>query len=439
MKLISEEAWEDVIGYKPAHPITYPTPPGFDLADVSMWTKGHPFDFYKKLREEAPVAWFDVPEAQGFWAVTRYEDIKQVELHPEIFSSQMGGINMAYGKPNERHPRLHSATLNTLISMDRPQHIDLRMQHRDFFTPQYVESLRERVRGEVTRLLDNVEKNGPKTDFVKHFSTRLPLFTLCEMMGIPERDRAKVVRWMYYLEQAAALFSQRTKGGIPPYLFIMRFMLNIRQMFKYGEKALNGRRANPQDDLMTKIAQATIGDEQLRQEFLDGAWLLIIFAGNDTTRNSLSGTMRLLTEFPDQSQRVLDDPSLIPQMAQEAVRMTSPVIHMRRTVTQDTELNGQKMVRGEKVIMWYGSANRDPAVFEDPDRFDVTRANATDHMAFGFGPHVCLGQRIAAMQIEEAYKQILERFPNIKWTGKQDISMNNFVHAINGLEVDIRG
>jgi hypothetical protein len=160
-----------------------------------------------------------------------------------------------------------------------------------------------------------------------------------------------------------------------------------------------------------------------------------VFAGNDTTRNSISGTMKLLTDFPAEKARVQANLSLLPTMVDEAIRMVSPVMYMRRTATQDTELRGQKIGEGEKVIMYYGAANRDPAVFADPDRFDASRANGKDHVAFGIGPHVCLGQRVANMQLEAVYRQILTRFPDMRWTGEIDIAPNNFVHAIRKLGV----
>ena len=147
--------------------------------------------------------------------------------------------------------------------------------------------------------------------------------------------------------------------------------------------------------------------------------------------------MRLLTEFPDQKQMVLEDPALITKMLQEALRMTTPVINMRRTALKETEIAGQKIGKDEKVVFWFGAANRDPEVFPDPDRFDIHRENASKHFAFGHGPHKCLGSRIANMQLRIAYEKILERFPNIKWTGRQTIGPNNFVHAITSLEVDL--
>ena len=165
----------------------------------------------------------------------------------------------------------------------------------------------------------------------------------------------------------------------------------------------------------------------------------MLFRSNDTTRNSLSGTIRLLTQFPKQRQLVLDDPSLIERMSHEALRMVSPVMHMRRTAMEDTELAGQRIAKDEKVIMWYGAANRDPAVFPDPDNFDMMRDNVEKHLAFGHGVHRCLGNRVAQLQLKMAYERILERFPNIYWTGKQKIEPIILVHAISSLQVNLYG
>ena len=186
---------------------------------------------------------------------------------------------------------------------------------------------------------------------------------------------------------------------------------------------------------MTAIARAQVDGALLSDEYLDGSWLLIVFAGNDTTRNTLSGAMKLLTEFPDQKAKLAANPDLLPNAANEFIRMVSPVIYMRRTALQDSEIADQKIAAGEKVIMFYGAANRDAAVFDNPDALDVARPNADKHIAFGYGPHVCLGKRVAQIQLEEAYRQILARLPDISWTGEIDIAPNNFVHAIRKLGV----
>ena len=410
--------------------------PPVDLAHFSAFTGGQPFDAFKQMRENAPVCWcVEPPElGAGFWALTGYDDVKHVSLNPQIFSSQRGGILMGYGKPEMRHPILHRASLDQLINMDQPIHFELRREHLPFFTAKYVADLKLKVEGKVTTLLDQIAPMG-KCDLVEHLSAELPLFTLSEILGIPESDRPKLVRWMHYLEIAGYIMAEKNFGAVDPNFF-GDFMSNVGEMFEYGRDVLLKRRAEPKEDLLTALAHAKVQGDLLPDNYLDGSWLLIVFAGNDTTRNSISGTMKLLTENPAQKAQVQANLSILPTMVDEAIRMVSPVMYMRRTATKDTEVHGQKIAAGEKVIMYYGAANRDPAVFADPNRFDPTRANGKDHVAFGIGPHVCLGQRVANMQLEAVYRQILTRFPDMRWTGEIDIAPNNFVHAIRKLGVE---
>lgn len=406
-----------------------------DLAHYSAFTSGQPFAAYAQMRENAPACWCKEPPelGAGFWALTRYDDVREVSLNPQVFSSQKGGILMAYGRPEMRHPILHRASLDQLINMDQPIHFELRREHLPFFTAKYVADLKVKVERHVTTLLDTIATKG-EFDLVEHISAELPLYTLSEILGIPEADRPKLVRWMHFLELSGYIVAEKNFGSIDPNFF-NEFMSNVAEMFEYGRNLLLKRRAEPKEDLLTALAHAKVQGDLLSENYLDGSWLLIVFAGNDTTRNSISGTMKLLTEFGAQKERVQKDISLLPGMVDEAIRMVSPVIYMRRTATRDTEIRGQKIAEGEKVIVYYGAANRDPAMFADPDRFEATRTNAKDHLAFGIGPHVCLGQRVANMQLEAIYRQIFTRFPDMHWTGEIDIAPNNFVHAIRKLGV----
>jgi cytochrome P450 len=421
---------------EPKYGQAYPFDPPVDLAHFAPFLEGQPFAAFKAMRESAPVCWCkEQPEfGGGFWALTRYDDIKQVSLNPQVFSSQKGGILMGYGKPETRHPILHRASLDQMINMDQPIHFELRREHLPFFTPKYVADLKVKVEGKVNELLDAMAPLG-RCDLVEHLSAELPLYTLSEILGIPEADRPKLVRWMHFLEIAGYIIAEKNFGAVDPNFF-GEFMSNVAEMFEYGRAVLLKRRAEPREDLLTALARAKVQGDLLPDEYLDGSWLLIVFAGNDTTRNSISGTMKLLTEFPQAKARVQANLGLLPTMVDEAIRMVSPVMYMRRTATKDTELRGQKIAEGEKVIMYYGAANRDPSVFPDPDRFDPARANGKDHVAFGVGPHVCLGQRVANMQLEAVYRQILTRFPDMRWTGEIDIAPNNFVHAIRKLGVE---
>jgi cytochrome P450 len=442
MQNVSDQIVVDTGQRDPTFPAVYPSLGGFQLDNPASWTRGQPFQLFKEMREQAPVMWSPSRRKgmSGFWSITRYADIKQVELSPEVFSSQRGSMHLALPDRNEWKPRqLVDASLNSLINMDSAVHINLRTQHAPFFFPTYVESLKARVAQKVDSLLDELERRGPVVDFAKVFSHELPMFTLCEMLGIDESDRPRVIKWMHYLESAAQYLTNPLQAFLAEPSLPFRFNKVLQEMFDYGKEVMADRRRHPREDLLSLIAHAEIEGEKMSQEYLDGSWLLIIFAGNDTTRNSLSGTMRLMTEFPEQRQMIIDDPSLIPKMSHEALRLVSPVITMRRTATEETEIAGQQIAENEKVIMWYGAANRDPDVFPDPDRFDMHRPNVEKHLAFGHGVHKCLGNRIAQMQLNIAYERIFDRFPNIQWTGKQKIAPVVLVHAISSLQVHLHG
>jgi len=438
---VSDNILLDSGARNPVYQEVYPRLDGFKLGVTNAWTAGQPFDFYRRMREDAPVMWSPVKKpASGFWSVTRYDDVKQVELNPQLFSSQRGSINMSVlSNPTGKAERLMYAAYNSLINLDADLHRDLRTQQAAFFFPTYIETLKQRVGEKIDALLDNMERQGPVVDFAKLFSIELPMFTLCEMLGVDEDDRADIIKWMHYLELAPQFITHPIRMLLSEPTFPFRCESMLHDMFSYGERVMADRIRSPREDLLTTIANATLGDKPMSQSYLDGSWLLIIFAGNDTTRNSLSGTIRLLTEFPEQRQMVIDDPSLIERMSHEALRMVSPVMHMRRTALEDTEVAGQRIAKDEKVIMWYGAANRDPTVFPNPDVFDMNRPNVDKHLAFGHGVHRCLGNRVAQMQLKMAYERILERFPHIHWTGKQKIEPIILVHAISSLQVNLYG
>ena len=437
MQLISQTAVEGIPG--PNNPEAYRRIEGLSLNDAKLFTQGHPLALYERLRNEAPVCWHTEPEGwPGFWAVTRHADVMRVNGDPATFSSQRGGILMNTPKPGMGHMLLGRASQDTMINLDGPQHMQLRREHMPFFTAAYLRTLTERVQVEVTRLIDGMAAKG-ECDLVEEFSSRLPLYTLCEILGVPEADRGKFLHWMHYLELAQNLAAEQAAAPVAPSLELIQFVAdfnnNVEEMFAYGQHMLHKRRQDPQADLMSAIARAQVDGELLSDEYLDGSWLLIVFAGNDTTRNTLSGAMKLLTEFPDQKAKLIAKPELLSNAADEFIRMVSPVIYMRRTATADAVIADQKIAAGEKVVMYYGAANRDPAVFERPDTLDVARPNANKHIAFGYGPHVCLGKRVAQIQLEEAYRQLLGRMPDIEWNGEIDIAPNNFVHAIRKLGV----
>jgi cytochrome P450 len=443
MQLISDMVETDSRKGPAAKPI-YASPP-VDLWNPDEFRGGPPVGAFAWMRENAPVSWSDEPgERSGFWALTRYDDVMRVNGDPATFSSQKGGILMAHvGRPDSQLAR---ASLDAMINMDAPAHLQLRREHMPYFTPSYLRGLTDRIEGETARLLDAMAPLG-RCDLVPQLSSQLPLFTLCEILGVPQADRPKFLTWMHFLELANSFAAERAGDTqapeaalteLPPEAkaFIDAFRAAIDEMFEYGRDMLKKRREDPREDLMSAIARAQLDGEFLADEYLDGSWLLIVFAGNDTTRNTISGTMGLLTEAPEQKARLIEKPELIAGAVDEFIRLVSPVIYMRRTATADVEIAGQKIAQGEKVIMYYGAANRDPAMFADPDRLDVTRANAGKHVAFGYGPHTCIGKRVAQIQLETVYRQMLGRFPDIRQAGPSEAAPNNFVYAIKSMPVE---
>jgi hypothetical protein len=441
MRLISDTVEFDA-PKGPARAPVYPPCP-VPLWDSQLFRQGPPHAAFAFMREQAPVAWCEEPgERPGFWAVTRYADVMRINGDAATFSSQKGGILMHHGKPESQLAR---AALDQLIQMDAPSHLQLRREHMPYFTPAYLRGLAERIEAEVTRLIDAMAPLG-RCDLVPMLSAQLPLFTLCEILGVPQADRDKFLTWMHFLELANSMAAEMGgvgggADGAPRELspqaqaFIEAFRAAIDDMFEYGRAMLRRRREDPQADLMSAIARAQLDGEFLADEYLDGSWLLIVFAGNDTTRNTISGTMGLLTDFPDEKAKLMARPELLGGAVNEFIRLISPVMYMRRTATADVEIAGQPIAAGDKVIMYFGSANRDAAVFADPDRLEVERANADKHLAFGYGPHTCIGKRVAQIQLEAVYRQLLARLPDIHRCAPAEIAPNNFVYAVKSLPV----
>jgi cytochrome P450 len=419
--------------------------PSDNLNNLDLFTKGQPFNLYKELRDNAPIFFHEpmpMDPEPGYWTLTRYEDIKHVSMNPKIFSSQYATGNMlTQGSEENRHPKLFKSTIDHMLNLDGEMHLNLRKEHMPFFKPGYVDDLRKKVSVKVTELLDIIAPMG-QCNLVQQVSQQLPIFTLSEILGIPDEDRQKLVSWMEFLELAQyftyEIIKEQNEGkteSTPDPAIIDMFNSMVDEMFDYGRFILKDKRENPSDDLLTAIANAEIDGEKLSDEFLDGSWLLIIFAGNDTTRNTMSGGIKLLHENQTQKDLLMQNQDLIPNFINETVRCVSPVIHMRRTTLEETEINGQRIGAHEKVALWYGAANRDPAIFENPDEFNILRKNADKHLAFGIGRHTCLGKPVALMQLQEFYSQFLTRFQDFEMNGEWKVAPNNFVHAIQEMPI----
>ena len=435
----------------PKYNLKFPFERNFDLTDLMLFTKGdEPYKHFANLRKNAPVYFHETgPEDSepGFWVLTKYKDIEFVSKNQEIFSSQLaGGTALTHGFEQQDDLPLYRSTMDHMLSLDGMLHLSMRNPHMAFFNPKYVSNLRKKVELKVDQLLNQIAPLG-RCNLVEAVSAEVPMFTLCEMLGVPEEDRSKIIEWMKFLEMAQLIaatqaaekgdieFSEEHTQAAPDPALVEMFTNMVAEMFDYGRTILETRRKDPKDDLLSVIANIEVEGEKLPNEYLDGSWLLIIFAGNDTTRNSISGTMNLLSENPDQKNLVLNDKSLLPNMVHESIRMVSPVRYMRRTTKCDTQIGDQEIGPNEKVSLWYGAANRDPEIFTDPDKFDVTRENAKKHLAFGYGRHLCLGKHTANMQLEVVYEKIFSRFPEMEQDGEMILTPNNFVNAIQDVPV----
>ena len=411
------------------------TKPIYDIGQICELDKwetfinGQPFDIFKRLREEAPIYWHEesLDFEPGFWALSKHEDIVRVSKDPMTFSSAVGGHLMTMGDPEVVDPSAVAAIIGNMIGMDPPDHQIYRKMVAPSFTPKAIRTLEGDMRLKIRELLENVEDKG-EFNFVTEISEQLPLWVLCEMMGIPESERPKIRDLVNNLTDAS--IQQDPNNAF-------QIWVNYMELFKMGRDMIEERRKNPTDDLMSVVANTKIEGGELPPELLDGFFLLMVIAGNETTRNTLTGGLMALTDNPEEREKLLKDPSLISNATDEMLRWVTSVIYFRRTATKDTNIRGQDIKAGDKVVMWYGSANRDEDIFKDGHLFRVDRENAKKHLAFGAGEHLCLGNRLGHMQIRILFEELLDRFPNIHSTSDPVRIPSNFLAGISELKVRI--
>lgn len=411
------------------------TKPIYDIGQICELDKwetfinGQPFDIFKRLREEAPIYWHEesLDFEPGFWALTKHEDIVRVSKDPMTFSSAVGGHLMTMGDPEVVDPSAVAAIIGNMIGMDPPDHQIYRKMVAPSFTPKAIRTLEGDMRLKIRELLENVEDKG-EFNFVTEISEQLPLWVLCEMMGIPESERPKIRDLVNNLTDAS--IQQDPNNAF-------QIWVNYMELFKMGRDMIEERRKSPTDDLMSVVANTKIEGGELPPELLDGFFLLMVIAGNETTRNTLTGGLMALTDNPEEREKLLKDPALISNATDEMLRWVTSVIYFRRTATKDTNIRGQDIKAGDKVVMWYGSANRDEEIFEDGHLFRVDRENAKKHLAFGAGEHLCLGNRLGHMQIRILFEELLDRFPNIHSTSDPVRIPSNFLAGISELKVRI--
>jgi cytochrome P450 len=387
-----------------------------DLLDPASFANGQPHEQFRWLREHAPVYRHDEPDGPGFWAVTRYDDVREVGRDPEHYSSV----------PTILIPDLAAIDFGDhqmMITSDPPRHTRLRRIINSQFTPRAAERLQARIQELATRIVDAVVEQG-ECDAVTDLAGEMPSFVIADLLGIPLDDG----RRLYHLTETI----HAAPESVPPGAGLNA----VIEMFNYAHGVADAKRADPGDDLATRILHAEVDGERIDDIDFNLFFLLLIDAGGDTTRNLVGGGLLALFEHPDEHGRLQDDlDGVLPTAVDEMLRWVSPVIYMRRTATQDHELAGTPIAEGDKVVMYYGSANRDDRAFADPDRFDVSRS-PNEHIAFGGGgPHFCLGAHIARVEIRAMLREVLTRLPDIEPTGPAEWLASNFISGPKHLPV----
>jgi cytochrome P450 len=396
------------------------------LGDIETWLRPDREGVFAKLRDEAPVTFHaepayvepPIPSGPGFWAVTRFADVMQVSRDPDTFHSAPS-VNIGDIPPEI------AEWLGSMINMDAPKHTKLRLIVNRGFTPRRVAQIEESVRTQAREIVDRVAPLG-ECDFVSEIAATLPLQIICDMLGIPRSENRRIFE----------LTNIILGVGDPEYASSLeQLMAAGMELFQYGLTVAEDRLREPRDDITTALMHAEIDDEtgthKLTASELGSFFLLLVAAGNETTRNAISHGVLALTRHPDQRTRWIDDfEAVSPTAVEEIVRWATPVIHFRRTATRDTVVGGQEIKTGDKVVMFYNSANRDERAFADPFRFDVTRT-PNEHVGFGAGgPHFCLGANLARREIKVMFEELFRRLPDIEVSGEPDMLQSAFIHGI---------
>ncbi|HWE56563.1 MAG TPA: cytochrome P450 [Acidimicrobiales bacterium] len=395
--------------------------PGIDLLDET-WAAGVPHDQFDRLRREAPVYWHHENDGgPGFWALTKHADVKRCSHDWRTFSSELGATFI----PSADEEMLAQLQL-TILNMDPPKHERYRRLVSKGFTPRMIRILVEDIERRATKVVDEVCERG-EIEFVEELAGQVPVQMICEMIGLEKE------LWPRMFEVSNQLVGGRndpeyqTLEGGPEAAALEVYML--------CDQVAADRRAHPRDDIMSALVQAEIDGERLGDAELNLFFVTLIVAGNETTRNLINHSLLALIDHPDQAARLREDPSLWDTAVEEMLRWGSSIHNFRRTATCDTEVRGVPIREGEKVVLYYASANRDEEVFADPHTFDIART-PNDHVTFGGGGvHFCLGASLARAEIKATMRQIVERLPDIELAGTPTRLRSDFVNGIKQMPV----
>ncbi len=414
---------------------TRPTTP-VDLADPSLYSRGIPQAVFEEVRAVPGLSWnpIDGDVANGFWAVTRHRDVVEVSRDTTTYSSEVGHIQLYDIDADALDARA------SMIDMDPPMHTRLRRIVSSAFTPRHVQGYRPAIEQRVSSALGNLIEEGGG-DWVKLVAAPIPIGVICDMMGVPESDHGYMIELSDHL--VAGTSSEPLDPGAYGNTTALR-LLPFNSPAAHGineyAKSLNAKkRANPADDLMSKLVRAEIDGETLTDAELANFFRLMIFAGNETTRSAMSHLALHLVEFASEFDRVRTDSNLLDSATEEVIRYSSPILYFRRTATCDVELAGTQVLKGEKLVMWYSAADFDETVFDDPQRFDVARPTPPPNVAFGGGgAHFCLGASLARLELSILIEEILRRQIQLDIVGGPTFVDSNFVNGIEHLQVAVK-
>ncbi|WP_328361178.1 cytochrome P450 [Mycobacterium sp. NBC_00419] len=406
-----------------------------DFTDLDNFADGFPHHLFEVHRREAPVYWHEptehTPDGEGFWSVATHAETLAVLRDAETFSSVTGGAR-PYGGTLLQDLPVAGQVLNM---MDDPRHTYIRRLVSSGLTPRMIRRVEDDLRHRARALLDGVQP-GVAFDFLVDVAAELPMQMICILLGVPETER----HWLFQAIEPTFDFGDSRRGEVGPHSFEKAGSVEDAgsRMFAYGTELIAAKRAQPTDDMLSVVANATVDDAEapsLSDLELYMFFSLLFSAGAETTRNGVAGGLLALAQNPDQYRRLQDDPELLPTAIEEMIRWTSPSPSKRRTATRDTELGGQAIRAGDKVLVWEGSANRDAAVFENPDTFDVGRKR-NPHLGFGQGVHYCLGANLARLELRVLYEELLGRFDEINVTKPVEWARSNRHTGIRHLYVE---
>lgn len=429
---------------RPTAPVHYPasvatralTLDQIDLLDHDLFVEREPWEVFELLQREAPVFWHpEPPPGRGFWVVTKHDDVLAVLKDTATFSSEVGGAATIEDLPAD----VLEARRN-FLEFDPPKHGKYRRILAADFTPRAVARYTDWLRGLVRETLDRVLPRG-EFDAVEEIAAPIPIRVLGRILGLPDEELPRLIELgdRLLVDTDPDIVGEHAYRGEREEDRYLPFGSPwAEELCELGRHWYADRREHPRDDVISLIANAQVDGCPLDARDLDNTWALLIVAGNETTRQAIALGLLAFARNPDQWELLRRDPSLVPNATEEVLRYSSPVWHFRRTATRDTELRGVRIAAGDKVVIWYAAANRDPDVFPDPHRFDVTREQVEEHATFGkLGPHICLGAHLARLEVRVLLEELVPRVARFELAGEPRRLRSNFTNGLKRLPLRV--